>query len=267
MKFSVITINYNNRDGLRRTIESVICQTCRDFEYIIIDGGSTDGSTDVIKERSAYIDYWVSEPDKGIFNAMNKGIIQSRGEYLIFMNSGDSLYAPDVLSNVEPHLGKDILQGSSYHNTKKCYYYCSPNADTMRNLYESGLNHQACFIRRELFNGSLYDENYRIASDWLFFIRKLIFENCSFANIPVMVSFLEGDGVSETATEQNELERRLILQQLLPQRILNDYEHFKGKDSPILEFIPLIRKRYKLHRLIYHINRYFIGMLRFMKVI
>ena len=74
MKYSIITINYNNKDGLEMTINSVLGQTFRDFEYIIIDGGSTDGSIDVIKKYKSRIDYWVSEPDKGVYNAMNKGI-------------------------------------------------------------------------------------------------------------------------------------------------------------------------------------------------
>ena len=88
-KISIITINYNNCEGLRRTIESVVNQTCRDFEYIIIDGGSTDGSVDVIKRYADNIDYWVSEPDKGIYNAMNKGIRMATGDYVQILNSGD----------------------------------------------------------------------------------------------------------------------------------------------------------------------------------
>lgn len=81
-KFSIITINYNNKEGLRKTIESVVGQSFRDFEYIIIDGGSTDGSIEVIKEYAGKVDYWVSEPDKGIYHAMNKGVLQAHGEYL-----------------------------------------------------------------------------------------------------------------------------------------------------------------------------------------
>ena len=88
-QITVITINYNNRDGLRKTIDSVVNQTHNDYEYIIIDGGSTDGSLDVIKLYSNRIDYWKSEPDRGIYNAMNKGIDVARGEYCIFLNSGD----------------------------------------------------------------------------------------------------------------------------------------------------------------------------------
>ena len=86
MKFSIITINYNNNKGLKKTIESVIGQTYKDFEYIIIDGGSDDGSVDTIKKYSNYITYWVSEHDNGIYNAMNKGIVQAKGTYINFMN-------------------------------------------------------------------------------------------------------------------------------------------------------------------------------------
>ena len=100
MKYSIITINYNNRDGLEKTIQSVINQTCQDFEFIIIDGGSTDGSVDIIKKYNDRINYWVSEPDKGIYNAMNKGILQAHGEYLNFMNSGDCFFDNEVLNKV-----------------------------------------------------------------------------------------------------------------------------------------------------------------------
>ena len=100
MKYSIITVNYNNKEGLRQTIESVIHQTFRDFEFIVIDGGSTDGSADVLKEYDAQITYWVSEKDNGIYNAMNKGIAKATGDYLNFMNSGDCFYTSDVLESV-----------------------------------------------------------------------------------------------------------------------------------------------------------------------
>ena len=95
-KLSIITINLNNAEGLRKTIPSVISQTYCDFEYIVIDGGSTDGSVDVIKKYADKLSYWVSEPDAGIYNAMNKGIRKAGGEYCQFLNSGDWLVAPDV---------------------------------------------------------------------------------------------------------------------------------------------------------------------------
>ena len=92
-KLSIITINYNNLEGLKRTVESVINQTSKEFEYIVIDGGSNDGSGAYIESKSEHIDYWVSEPDKGIYNAMNKGIAKASGEYLLFLNSGDHLFS------------------------------------------------------------------------------------------------------------------------------------------------------------------------------
>ena len=100
MKYSIITINYNNCDGLRKTIESVISQSYKDYEFIIIDGGSTDGSRDVIEQHSRSIDYWVSEPDKGVYNAMNKGIRQAKGDYLNFKTKLYHLSCLKILVNL-----------------------------------------------------------------------------------------------------------------------------------------------------------------------
>ena len=97
MKLSIITINFNNHDGLQKTINSVIAQTWKDFEWIIIDGGSTDGSKNLIEQYDKYITYWISESDKGIYNAMNKGIKIARGDYLQFLNSGDYFYNEKVI--------------------------------------------------------------------------------------------------------------------------------------------------------------------------
>ena len=115
MKYSIITVNFNNKEGLRKTIESVIHQSFCDFEYIVIDGGSTDGSMDIIKEYESHINYWVSEPDKGIYNAMNKGILKAQGDYINFMNSGDCLYDNNVLNNTLPYLTADIVYGRLFY--------------------------------------------------------------------------------------------------------------------------------------------------------
>ena len=93
MKLSIITVNLNNRDGLQRTIDSVVSQTFTDYEWIVIDGGSTDGSRELIGQHQDRFAYWCSEPDKGIYNAMNKGIAHAKGEWLQFLNSGAWLYS------------------------------------------------------------------------------------------------------------------------------------------------------------------------------
>ena len=97
---SVVTVSYNAVDTIERTILSVLNQTYSDIEYIIIDGGSTDGTVDLIKKYADKITYWVSEPDQGIYDAMNKGIDVATGEWINFMNSGDSFYRQDVLSSL-----------------------------------------------------------------------------------------------------------------------------------------------------------------------
>ena len=100
MKLSIITVNYNDSKGLERTINSVISQSFRDYEFIVIDGGSADDSVDVIKKYEQYIDYWVSETDGGIYPGMNKGLRQAKGEYVNFMNGGDCYHSTDVLENI-----------------------------------------------------------------------------------------------------------------------------------------------------------------------
>ena len=104
LKLSIITINYNNLEGLKRTVESVVNQTWHEFEYIIIDGASNDGSAAYIESQSHHFDYWESEKDSGIYNAMNKGIKVATGEYLLFLNSGDHLFNDSVLEQNHQYL-------------------------------------------------------------------------------------------------------------------------------------------------------------------
>lgn len=266
MKYSIITINYNNKDGLQKTIESVISQTYTDFEYIIIDGGSTDGSVEVIKEYADKIDYWISEPDKGIYNAMNKGILKSHGEYLNFMNSGDFFYDNNVLTKVAPLLTSDIIQGGMYNRTTKRFSYRQKQL-TMRVFYEGSLDHQACFFNKSLFYNSLYDENYNIVSDWLFCIKKIIFENKTFCNIPICIASFEGCGITYNSPQLTQEERNKVLNTLLPQLIISDYEYFKNKDSPILELIPQLNKTYRLQKLIYNIIKAVLFMHKLLSII
>ena len=112
VKLSIITVNLNNLEGLKRTYESVVCQTFTDYEWIVIDGGSTDGSREFIEQHQDKFAYWCSEPDKGIYNAMNKGIMRAKGEYLNFMNSGDCFASNDTLIRVlVDERNEDIIYG------------------------------------------------------------------------------------------------------------------------------------------------------------
>lgn len=253
--YTIITINYNNKEGLRKTIESVVNQSYQDFEYIVIDGGSTDGSREVIEEYAEHIDYWVSEPDMGIYNAMNKGIRVAHGDYLNFMNSGDYFYDENVLSNTLPHLNADIVTGKSINEDFSARPFHVSANPTMIQFYKNTVDHQASFIAKELFESSLYDENYKIVSDWKFYIEKIIFQNCSFSLIPVTVAIFQNGGVSEVQKELNDAERKDVLDKLFPPRVIKDFERFVDKESPMLDLIPQFNRTYRLQKVILGVTK------------
>lgn len=175
MKLSIVTINYNNKEGLRKTIESVVGQTYRYIEYIVIDGGSTDGSTDVIRLHEDTISYWVSEPDKGIYNAMNKGVAKTTGDYVLFLNSGDYLVSPTIIDEIQNELfsNEDVIFGLLKTYPSNRIGYTDVHLPlTMQDFFErSPIPHPASFIKRDLFQEMKYDETLKIVSDWKFFFR------------------------------------------------------------------------------------------------
>lgn len=238
MKYTIITINFNNYNGLRRTIDSVIMQSYRDFQYIIIDGGSTDGSREVIEQYANYIDFWVSEPDKGIFNAMNKGIRQAKGEYLNFMNSGDTFYnsetlakANELIDNCDFYIGKDYNVNPE---TGEHFITILPSRISMAMFFVWTLPHQSSFIKRSLFSDSLYDENQRISSDWKFFMEKIVYEGCSFKLLDTIISNREQDGISNVQLDKMAEERNAILTSILPPGIYKDYKSLSHLDRSTL---------------------------------
>lgn len=201
-KISVITINYNEKEGLRKTIQSVVGQTYADIEYIVIDGGSTDGSKELIETHQDKIHYWISEPDSGIYNAMNKGIRAATGDYLLFMNSGDCFLEPDTVSKAEKLMVDDygIYYGDLiYFNKRKKKYedWVFPNKLSLGFFIENSLPHQGSFIKRSLFESiSMYNENLKIASDWEFFIVAICIEKVSYKHIGIVISEYDFTGIS-----------------------------------------------------------------------
>lgn len=223
IKVTVISINYNNCDGLRKTIESVVNQTCRDFEYIVIDGGSIDGSVDIIKENADKIDYWVSEPDNGIYNAMNKGIDIAKGEYCIFLNSGDSFYDYQTLSLSLSFLdGTDVVAGYAKLDTGEIGSL--PKSITLQSLYNHQQPcHQSSFIKTKLLKKYHYDETYKLVSDWKFFIQIFIYDNCKYKPIDVVISVYDTLGISSTNRTLIDEEHVKVLRDDFPQRIYDYY--------------------------------------------
>lgn len=195
-KLSIITINFNNSSGLKKTIESVVRQSFADYEYLIIDGGSTDGSVDVIKRYSDKLAYWVSETDKGIYNAMNKGIKKATGEYCLFLNSGDCFTGNDILNKVfSAPFSEDIVFGDTICVNMRLSF---PQKISLSYLISKSLPHQSSFIKKSLFNRiGLYNEENRIVSDWEFCLKAIHLYNCSYKYLPeLIVSKMELPGYS-----------------------------------------------------------------------
>lgn len=248
MRLSIITINRNNANGLKKTICSVIEQSFNDYEYIIVDGNSTDNSVDVIKSNASYVSYWVSEPDSGVYNAMNKGIKQAKGEYLLFLNSGDFLVNETVLEALfSNETVADIIcaRCNVSDGGKVVWTSNPPQYITLGTLFYEGLAHQSTFIKRELFEKlGLYREDFKYNSDIEFWYRALIFNNASSQTIDLITTDYNLDGISskESKTPAYMAEIEEILSVYPLPRIVPDYEKWR-KEKQSMEILYWVKSK------------------------
>ena len=283
MKLTIITINYNNAEGLKKTLASVAAQTYANIEHIIVDGNSTDGSVDVIREYESTLASslspfasrlkWLSEPDKGIYNAMNKGIRMATGEYIEILNSGDILAANDVTERMmaalasyseqcERSTGEAELQQSDlptilYGNMIKVNSagkFVGKSGYTeysLRQFYSSTLNHDCAYIRKDLFEEyGLYDENLKIVSDWKWYLQAIGLGRVKPEYVDIDVTIFDDGGISETQLDKRYAERRQVLEELLPPAVLWDY------DTHAFEMEQMKRlRRWHLYGLVYFMER------------
>lgn len=263
MKLSVITINYNNSKGLQKTIESVSNQVYKNFEYIIIDGGSSDGSKEVIEKYSDKITYWVSEKDNGIYNAMNKGIIKAKGEYCLFLNSGDYFVDEQVLAKIfSQNYTEDIIYGNvlKMFSSGKILQDKGPQRSqlTLGDMFFDTLPHQSVFIKRDLFNKyGLYSEEYKVVSDWALFLRAIGIDNVPVKYIDIDVSYYDMTGISSSSGSLGWKEREAELKKILPERVYKDYQQMADyrwkvrtydkivSNKPLWYFISLYNKLFR----------------------
>jgi glycosyltransferase involved in cell wall biosynthesis len=202
MKLSIITINYNNCKGLENTIKSVINQKFNDFEFLIIDGNSSDGSLQLIKEYSSHINYYISENDNGIYHAMNKGIKQAKGDYIHLLNSGDIYYNRNVLTNVIFN-DYDFLSFATLKKGNKDWVYL-PMFNNNLNSFE--VPHPGVIVKREYyFKNGFYDENYKIISDSIYLIKNMK-ENNSILSYDIL-TIAEANGISARFSFNHEFEK------------------------------------------------------------
>lgn len=248
---SIITVNYNNAAGLEKTIKSVIQQTYNEVEYIIIDGGSDDHSVDVIQGFQKNINYWVSEKDNGIYHAMNKGISKAKGEYLLFLNSGDYLISNDILLRVVSAnaLAKDIVYGDLYFTEnglivqKKEY----PDKVTFKYFFDNeSLPHPSTFIRRSLFDRvGVYNEELKIVSDWEFWLKAIFLFQASYVRLPFPVSIYNLEGISSKPENRvlDKEEKELVYKRYFS-GFIDDYKGYEAlyRDIGFNIFIRILKK-------------------------
>lgn len=233
MLISVITVNYNNCRGLEKTLKSVFEQKFRNYEHIVVDGASDDDSKEVLLKYQEYLSFWVSEADNGIYHAMNKGIKAAKGEYLLFLNSGDYLYNNRVFERVYKDLsGCDIHIGAQLNLSSNSYditYAPKPESLTTLFFYDGTINHQSTFIKKNLFEKyGLYDENLRIVSDWKFFFKVICLEDCNVTTTKDIISCFEPGGISRTNEELRQIERKAVIDEFISAPYLKDYENLNS---------------------------------------
>lgn len=224
MKLSIITVNLNDCNGLLTTMNSITQQTFHDYEWIVIDGGSTDGSKQFIEEHADLISYWVSEPDSGIYNAMNKAVRHAQGEYSLFLNSGDWLWEESALENVfaeNPHA--DVVYGdiALISETEPTSIRTYSDRLSFNALYRLSICHQSSFIRTELLREEPYDETLRIVADWKFFIRKALARK-TFLHVNTTVAAFCLTGISSSNPTVVTAERERVSAEEIPDCLLAD---------------------------------------------
>lgn len=235
MKLSIITVNFNNREGLELTAESIVNQTFDDFEWIVVDGGSTDGSTDVLATYASHLAWSVSEPDEGIYSAMNKGLAKARGEYVQFLNSGDSFIDNSVLRTVfEDQELADVNYGDQWCRKDKVVIDKRryPKEMDLEFLFRNPIGHQASFIRTSLAKGHLYRIGYTISADRAFFL-ELYLSGAVFhyLNLPVVYFDTDGIGSRDDTLEQRREQFFRIKRELLPPRAVETIERLMLKSD------------------------------------
>ncbi len=241
-------------------MQSVFSQTSKEFEYIVVDGGSTDGSQDIIKQyandsRCSF--FWISEPDNGIYQAMNKGIRIAKGEYVQFINSGDCLAGNEVtermitaLNDNIPILYGNMLKLQSYGILKDKGF--AGRQPSMLDFYRGTLNHSPAYIKRSLFNKyGLYDESLKIVSDWKWYLQTIIFGNENIEYRDIDITLFDMTGISETNKNLDKAERLQVLKELLPAKILLDYQTWSFSISQAQR----IKRYHLLNKLYYFMER------------
>lgn len=238
MLFSIITINSNDKIGLEQTIRSVKNQKGTNYEHIVIDGNSSDGSKKIIEDYVANFSYCISEPDLGIYNAMNKGIKVAKGDYILSLNSGDTFFENDVLERTSQGINNDfqIYYGdvNRIYNEQKSIKKNYPKTLSFSFFVDSALAHQTVFIKKTLFKELFYyKEDYKILADWDFLVYAICKQNIAYKHLGLVIANYDMNGISsqEEGKVIMKMERALTYKQYFP-LFTKDYKHISDKQAP-----------------------------------
>jgi glycosyltransferase involved in cell wall biosynthesis len=233
MLISIITVTYNDVAGLERTIKSVQEQSATNYEHILIDGGSTDGSIELIEQHQDRFSYWVSEPDNGIYHAMNKGIAVARGDYLLFLNGGDHFKNESSLSRLENVANEsssiDLIYGNIEVIGELKWIKTYPSELTLDYFVKGTLPHLATLINKNCFNEVNYDTNLDIVADWKHFMIGVVSKLYTYSHVEEVVSVFYYDGISSENPYRIEKERRKVIKEHYPDKLKLHSFYFPSK--------------------------------------
>lgn len=246
---TIITVCYNAKCDLEKTICSVSGQKYGNKEYVVIDGGSSDGTLDVLKYNTSAIDYWKSEPDRGIYDAMNKGIGAAHGEWLVFMNAGDVFSDDEALVKMAASVGDGvrILRGNIIRvygkmRVKSCGV-TTQNPDLM-DMFDNTFHHQACLIQKSLFDEfGLYSTEYKLCSDWKFFFDCVVLHHVKSQYVDITLAEFQMNGASSNGAQRYAAERNDYLTSLYGKEMFGLLEELS-----IYRKSGMVRKYYRLRK-------------------
>jgi len=248
-KLTIITVCLNIASTIERTCQSIVNQTFQDFEWIVVDGASTDGTLQILEKYRNRIDILISEPDKGIYNAMNKGIKLASGEYVNFMNGGDEFYDNDVLAKVfnGKEYDADVIYGATYYKDHN-KLSISQNIPDKKSFYKCSINHQSAIIKTKYQKKYPFDEKYKVCADYDFFI-KLVFSNKKFVTTDIIISTFYSGGYGQINHELGLEENKMIREK---------YYNFFDK----LKYDPIYNEKYNHYKMALTHPRYIAGWIK-----
>lgn len=264
MRFSIITVNYNDAEGLKKTFDSVKSQSFTDYEHIVIDGGSSDGSVDIIREVSDELSFWQSKADRGTYDAMNIGLKMAKGEYVNFMNSGDIFHSSEILKVVNEKLDDfDIVTGNSSMPEINKAYINPYKKITLLTLLKHPLSHQSIFYKKDIFNNHCYDINLKMLADFKLNLQSIIFDNCSVKIVDDIISDFDVHGISSENPSLYNCELQKILSDFFPPRVIDDYRSMiTPEEIKLIELMPQLRNTSRLQAIAYQLVRFLLKLAR-----